>query len=385
MLVDLVQVTASDGLRLHGALETPQVAGTLRVPSASLHADFGELSRAGEGGDGHRREALVGEPGEGATGARASHSTAPSPLTRSPAASFPLPPGERDYDRDRDTAIDIWLCLHGTGSNFYGASTLAGIAPKLLAAGAAVLRANTRGHDVVSTGPSADGRWLQGAAFERIDESPRDLAAWIEFLKQRGYTRIGLLGHSMGAIKAIFALAADGAPDVAALVAASPPHLSYARFCASRRADLFRETYSKAKALFDQGRGDELMLIKFPLAYYVTAANYLDRYGPDERYNVLGLLGRVQCPTLVTYGSLEMQREVAFEGMSDEVEKLAQACKSLAVAVIAGADHQYTGCHDALCATIAKWQARGRGSHHEPDVHPSKHQPEARATDRSDT
>ena len=76
--------------------------------------------------------------------------------------------------------VDAWLCIHGTGSNFYSASTLAGLAPKLLAGGAAVLRANTRGHDLLSTGPA--GRWVQGAAFERVDESPLDLRAWVDFL-----------------------------------------------------------------------------------------------------------------------------------------------------------------------------------------------------------
>jgi hypothetical protein len=108
MLVDLVQVTTSDGVRLHGALELA----------------------AGESG---------------------------SPATNKP-------------------AIDVWLCLHGTGSNFYAASTLAGLAPKLLATGAAVLRVNTRGHDIICTGPSAGGRWLQGAAFERVDEAPLDFS-----------------------------------------------------------------------------------------------------------------------------------------------------------------------------------------------------------------
>ena len=133
MLVDLVQVTTSDALRLHGALELPVE-------------------------------------------------------------------GSRDETLPRPAAVDAWLCLHGTGSNFYSASTLGGLAPKLLAGGAAVLRANTRGHDLVCTGPSAQGRSMQGAAFERVDESPLDLAAWLDFLEQRGFTRIGLLGHSLGAV-----------------------------------------------------------------------------------------------------------------------------------------------------------------------------------------
>lgn len=289
MLVDLVLVTAADGMRLHGALETP----TAEVVSAS---------------------------------------NAPT--------------------------VDAWLLIHGTGSNFYSASTLGGLAPKLLATGAAVLRANTRGHDLISTGPTAHGRGLQGAAFERVDESPLDLAAWIALLRERGYRRIGLLGHSMGAIKAIFTLTRYNPPEVAALVAMSPPRLSYSYFCETPRAEEFLDTYRRAVKLVDGGSGDELMLIRFPLPYYVSAAGFVDRYGPEEKYNVLKMLDRVGCPTFVTYGSSEMQTEVAFRGMSDEVERLAGAAKSLEVAVIAGADHIYTGCHDVLGMRITRWLGR---------------------------
>jgi hypothetical protein len=290
MLVDLVEVTAPDGVRLHGALEAP-----------------------------------------------------PAEALREPRTSGP---------------IDVWLCLHGTGSNFYAASTLAGLAPKLLASGAAVLRANTRGHDLMSTGPSAQGRALQGAAFERVDEAPLDLAAWIDLLVKRGFARIGLLGHSLGAIKAIYTLARQHPPTVAALVAVSPPRLSYSHFLASHRADEFRRTFDQASELLRAGRGNELMLIRFPLPYYVSAAGFVDRYGPDEKYNILGLLPRVPCATLVTYGSSELQGDVAFRGMSEAIEALASAHGTLQVAVIAGADHIYTGCHDALAARIGSWLSR---------------------------
>lgn len=289
MLVDLVQVTTSDGLRLHGALELPP-------------AD----------------------------------ANAPGP-------------------------VDAWICLHGTGSNFYAASTLAGLTPKLLATGSAVLRANTRGHDLVSTGSSAAGRPLIGAAFERVDECTFDLAAWLELLQSRGFQRIGLLGHSLGAIKAIFALAAEPTPNFVAIVAVSPPRLSYSYFVDSLRGAEFLAAFASAESLVRDGRGDELMLIRFPIAYHVTAAGYVDRYGPAERYNVLRLLDKVSCPTLVTYGSSEVQSELAFRGMPEAVRECATPANKLQVAVIAGADHIYTAQHDSLAAQINRWVSRLTG------------------------
>jgi len=291
MLVDLVQVITSDGLRLHGALELAE-----------------------------------GGPSEAAV--------------------------------DSPLVVDAWLCLHGTASNFYSASMLGGLTPKLLAGGAAVLRVNTRGHDLMSSGPSASGRWLQGAAFEQVDESALDLTAWIAFLRQRGFARIGLLGHSLGAVKAIYALATDHSIEVSLLAAVSPPHLSYSYFCETPRGDDFRQMFATAEQYVREGRGEELLFVKFPLRYYVTAAGFIDRYGPAERYNVLRLLDRVPCPTLVTYGSLEEQSDLAFRGMPAAVVQAATPENCLQVAVIAGADHFYTGCYDVLAGRITAWLNR---------------------------
>jgi pimeloyl-ACP methyl ester carboxylesterase len=162
----------------------------------------------------------------------------------------------------------------------------------------------------------------------------------------------------MGAIKAILTLAGPRPPQIARLVAISPPRLSYSHFCTTPRADEFLRTFATAQQCIDQGRGEELLLIQFPIPYYVSAAGFVDRYGPEEKYNVLKLLDRVSCPTLVTYGSSEVRGQVAFRGMPEAVARLATAFNSLQVAVIAGADHIYTGLHDALAARIASWLRR---------------------------
>ena len=61
---------------------------------------------------------------------------------------------------------------------------------------------------------------------------------------------------------------------------------------------------------------------------------------------------------MVTYGTNEVQGDLAFRGMPEAVEKCATAANQLRVAVIAGADHIYTGCHDALAQRIGSWLRR---------------------------
>ena len=64
------------------------------------------------------------------------------------------------------------------------------------------------------------------------------------------------------------------------------------------------------------------MEVKLPLPYVITAAGYVEKYGPDERYNYLRFLARVPCPTLITLGSLEVTNNMAFRGVPEALAAL---------------------------------------------------------------
>ncbi len=256
--------------------------------------------------------------------------------------------------------VDALLCFHGTGGNFYSSALFAALAPRLLRAGAAVLSANTRGHDLACT-VAGGSRRLQGAAFEIVDECRLDAAAWVGWLAARGYRRIGLMGHSLGAVKAIYSLAngeAASLSDVACLLAISPPRLAYSHFLQGPQAVEFQTDLAAAEALVREGRGETLMSVRFPLPYLVSAAGYVDKYGPAERYNFLKFAARVPCPALYTFGSLEVQRNTAFQGLPELLEAQAGEGAKLKAAVIAGADHFYSGVYSELADRLEFWLRR---------------------------
>ncbi|MGD9645386.1 MAG: alpha/beta hydrolase [Pirellulales bacterium] len=269
----------------------------------------------------------------------------------------------------RPLGIDAVVMVHGTGSNFYASTMMDLLAERLRQRGAATLRVNTRGHDGISTAVGRTGGIRQGAAYEVVDDCRHDLAAWLELAAARGFQRVALLGHSLGAVKSIYALAkaaasADGPATgsspglrVSRLIALSPPRLSYSYFAASSRAEEFLTMCRQAEALVADGRDESLIEISFPLPYAVTARGYLDKYGPAERYNVLNLLPAIRCPTLITYGSLEVQSNVAFRDMPEAVEALPPAAADAPrwLAIIAGADHFYSGTRGELAARIESW------------------------------
>ena len=187
-----------------------------------------------------------------------------------------------------------------------------------------------------------------------IDACRHDIGAWLALLHERGYARVGLLGHSLGAVKAIYAVSHDPQLPVAWLVALSPPRLSHSAFLADARGEDFRRDFVRAEALVDERMPETLIEIRFPLAYAVSARGFLDKYGPDERYNILRLVDRVACPLLVTYGSAELSQSVAFSGMPDALQAAAANAVKMHVAVLGGADHFYSGAHAALWTMIER-------------------------------
>jgi pimeloyl-ACP methyl ester carboxylesterase len=204
----------------------------------------------------------------------------------------------------------------------------------------------------MSTAATPRGGRRLGAAYEVLDDCRHDLAAWIDWAKAECGPRVGLIGHSSGAVKCLYAAAHE--PDVAVthLVAVSPPRLSHSWFAASEVGREFLDTYHRAKALAEAGEPEALLDVRLPLPFVVTAAGYVEKYGPDERYNYLTFLGRLRCRTLLTLGELEVAGHVAFRGAA---EAIAQAAPAVQVVTVAGADHFYSGARERLLECVAGW------------------------------
>ena len=252
--------------------------------------------------------------------------------------------------------VDAFLFLHGVGGNFYAGNLFDHLAQVLSHAGAAVLRANTRGHDSISICWTSVGPLRHGAAYEVVDQCRFDVNAWIGFLQSRGFARIAVLGHSLGAIKAIYSAALENHPAIRCVIACSPPRLSYAAFMNSESQPKFFESLSTARDFVERGQGESLFQAKFPFPILITAAGYIDKYGPDERYNILRYVGQVTKPLLVTYGQKELdQGGVAFAGMPDEISTRKRLDQTLEVISIPNADHVYTGLYDQLSGAILPW------------------------------
>jgi pimeloyl-ACP methyl ester carboxylesterase len=252
-------------------------------------------------------------------------------------------------------AVDAFCFLHGTGSNFYNSSLFDELGERLRCQGCGVLRVNTRGHDSVSSAITSQGGRRQGAAYEVVDHCRHDIAAWLAWLREHVGPRIGLLGHSMGAVKCLYALAQEPRNAPVCVVAVSPPRLSYSWFCSSPEGTDFLQTYRLAEQHASSGQAAALLDVRLPLPFLITAGGYLEKYGPEERYNYLRFVAGVACPTLITLGTVEVANNMAFRETPHALAELAAKRPNLYVETIEGADHFYSGTRKALGDRLEAW------------------------------
>jgi pimeloyl-ACP methyl ester carboxylesterase len=248
------------------------------------------------------------------------------------------------------------LMMHGNSSSFYQ-PFFAHFAERMLAMGWTTLRANNRGHDVVSRGDapgSGPPRYL-GAAFERVDECPYDWAAWLDHLERRGHAPLVVWGHSLGAVKTAYYLAREGDRRVAAAVLASPPRLAHAQLLGTAQAEVVRGQLEEARRLVESGHPEALLSITLPIPFLCSAATYLDKYGPGDPYDVVKLLERVEIPVLLLTGEREVAEDLPFIGLPEAIEELRRHRPRLAQVSIPGADHHYTGRQAFVLDRVIEW------------------------------
>jgi pimeloyl-ACP methyl ester carboxylesterase len=251
--------------------------------------------------------------------------------------------------------LDACVLVHGTGSHFYAPGVLETFSHHALSAGVAILRINTRGHDGISSIPSETKALRGGATYENVADCPLDLAAWIEHLRDRGYSRIGLCGHSMGGVKSAYTLAQGAGSKVQALILISSPRFHHQTMMNHPEAVAFRADYKIACQAIDAGRPGELINVTQPMPFLATAAGFLDKYGPADKYDLARLLPRVMCPVLYVLGTQSPDQSIGFAGLPTTLADLASQYPHIQVSFVEGANTNYSGMDHIPFERAWKW------------------------------
>jgi pimeloyl-ACP methyl ester carboxylesterase len=262
----------------------------------------------------------------------------------------------------RPTSLDAAIVLHGLSGNFYGSTLNLQLADALVALGIPVVCGNTRGHDGISSSSVGGRARTFGAAFEIVDDCRHDIAGWMDFLmSRRQHQRILLVGHSLGAIKSLYATAHQTDPAAAGVVGLSATRLSHEQFLASRGAAKFHKWFARACELVANGQGDQLMPVEFPFPTWMTAAAYRDKYGPEDRYDWVPLASRISQPVLLLFGERELRDNPAFYGLWEAAMAATGNLSNYQLQTIESADHFYAGVIQRAADAVSDWLQRKFG------------------------
>lgn len=234
--------------------------------------------------------------------------------------------------------------LHGRSMNFYvGVQRFA--APDLVAAGYDVLALNRRSAGVASIRDSFQG---VGDAWTRWAEHRVDVAAAIAHLRDLGYRRIVMAGHSQGGLLAADYTTREG--GVAGLILASPASAFTGLPTAFPEKDR-AAVIAQARALVAQGRPRDLILLpEWP--WIMSAEAVVDPLAPGATEPLADLLARYAGPLLVFCGDQMLDARL-LGGARTAYDRSPSPAKRLEV--LAGCDHFYVGHEARVTALMKAW------------------------------
>jgi pimeloyl-ACP methyl ester carboxylesterase len=271
---------------------------------------------------------------------------------------------DEDYsatDFQSQPSSSLWIIVHGVNGNFYGSTLLTDLARTALLANHDALLVNTRGHDLATFG-SAEFPSRLGSMYESLGDAYRDLQAWTAFAHSLNYSQVGIIAYSLGAVKTTY-VAAHHSLDVNRIVALSPPRLNTELLLTDpEKQKIFQKHLELANHWCEQGEPHHIIRVRFPMANWVSASTYIDRYGNGNKYDYLGWARKIQIPTLWMFGEIEVRKgSVNFKYADHALEEQFQAAfdgKSKRLhrtMVIPDADHSYNASRKALSKSLLTW------------------------------
>jgi pimeloyl-ACP methyl ester carboxylesterase len=237
----------------------------------------------------------------------------------------------------RKTAL---LLVHGFGGEFYG-GYFTSLSQAAAREGYTTAAVNMRDHG-------------GGAKTSDFTDNRPDLAAATAYLRQQGFTRLVLLGQSMGTNRVLFYQAATADPNIAATVLIAGPGDLFEWNVRQLGRDKAQATVDEALKLRAAGRDGELMLIEMgPLGKQLYTPQYLlSMRGPQRKSNPYENIARVKNRVLIIRGTAD---KTVPADIAQRLQKSANPASRAEVIEIQGAAHGFAGHEAQVADAVLGW------------------------------
>ncbi len=239
------------------------------------------------------------------------------------------------------------VMIHGVAMSFY-TGPLPVFAEALAGRGHHAFSINCRGHDWIARG--GDLTAFRGATYENFEDCVLDVDAAIDRLKQEGYTRFVLVGHSLGSVKSLYYQGTRRRDDVVGVISCSAPKQFYSARVGEDPE--FEARMASAESRVAEGQGEEFLWAPASGATGLfTYRTYVSKYGRHETNDVRPHAARLGCPLLVTAGEIEA---AYFREYAHELNEAAGPGHCTCI-IVPGANHFYAGCEAFMIDALDGW------------------------------
>src|ERR1035437_10297431 len=261
------------------------------------------------------------------------------------------------YSPDKETKKAI-IHIHGMGGNFYENSFLNYMEDEFTKHKYSFFAFNNRGAGIFSDFPIVGKKEKYkriGNAYERFEECIYDIKAGIDFLKEEGYTKIILQGHSLGSVKVAYYIAKTQDKRVSRLILISPSDmigLSEDKNHA-RRMKL-------SKKLIKAGKGNELLSELLWDYYWLSANTYVNLSKRGIAVDVFNtydksapsIIKDITIPTLAILGGTDDAAILPVREALKVIKSKAKKAPRFDTLIIGKAPHSYFGYEQELAESI---------------------------------
>lgn len=232
------------------------------------------------------------------------------------------------------------MLVHGFGGNFYN-EYFAAFARAAASQGYATLATNMRDHD---SGPKVSD----------FTDNETDIAAGLSYLRKLGYSKLVLLGQSMGANRVLYYQAATSDPAVVATVLVSEPGNLFEWNVWQFGRKKAQDTVDQAIAMQAAGQENQLMVVDLgPLGKALYTPRYLlSLRGPNARSDPYQNLQKVTNRILILQGTADKLVE---PGVARRLQQAATASSKAELVSIEGASHSFKDKEEELGRRVLEW------------------------------
>lgn len=257
-------------------------------------------------------------------------------------------------ENNKNACVIGFAGLGGTCDNMFCA-----IADEVINTGISFLFANTQASYKVKELKQKcdDGSTklvLRGGAYENYDDTIKDMIEWVEYIKNKGFEQIYLIGASLACNRLISLLNTKKFLNIKKMILICPQDIS---------VQVDEEMMEEAKHNITANKGEQILTQKLFGYCEICGRTYNDLFSRNDINNLpyltkdadFSMLEKIDIPILSIIGECDQGLSYSNLSADEAMQKLQQHSFNMQYKVIAGAKHSFKNYEQELAKYIVKY------------------------------